>query len=152
VTWFSDLFQEKISEHPEKSTDLLQVTVGIPIFTEDSKNMNNADPTKYHGTQTTLLYDFRYCLTLMYWKWQNIYLLQYFYVIVLVGDEEKQFKNTTKYMLGTTMNHYTHINTKNVNKIWALLLILLHRSIVINICFVIFSTLMLSNIDSHIIM
>ena len=32
-------------------------------------------------------------------------------------DEEKQFKSTTKYMLGTTMNHYTHINTNNVNKI-----------------------------------
>jgi hypothetical protein len=47
ISWFSDLFQEKISEHPDKSTDLPQVTVGIPIFTEDSKNMSNADPTKY---------------------------------------------------------------------------------------------------------
>jgi hypothetical protein len=47
ISWFSDLFQEKISEHPDKTTDLSQVTVGIPIFTEDSKNMNNADPTKY---------------------------------------------------------------------------------------------------------
>jgi hypothetical protein len=47
ISWFSVLFQEKISEHPDKTIDFPQVIVGIPIFTEDSKNMNNADPTKY---------------------------------------------------------------------------------------------------------
>ena len=47
ISWFSVLFQEKISEQPDKTTDFPQVIVGIPIFTEDSKNMNNADPTKY---------------------------------------------------------------------------------------------------------
>jgi hypothetical protein len=44
-----------------------------------------------HGTQTTLLYDFRYCLTLMYWKYQAYY-LKYCDLFVTTSDNDIKIK------------------------------------------------------------